>query len=154
MLNDEAQRFAISAEKRGYPRALIMMDLSFAALIDTVIKPYEEDEAFFIDGVPLTRGDVERLKVVEQTPQFAEVYRHVQNDLLGYRGEKEKEISLRHYDAMIADIFRGHGRDVTSLVVRAYGSEVKPSLPQYLPKRDVLVQGAYAVFTELLKALR
>jgi hypothetical protein len=150
--SERDQRFAISAEKRGYGKSLILMDLTFSELIDTVVKPYEEDEPFFIDGVPLVRDEVDKLKIIEQGNDFAGAYGEIRGGL-DRRDMKIRDTTAKHYDVLMADVMRGCGRDVTSLVIRAYATEVKPRIADYLPERKALTQSAFGLFNEWLKSL-
>ena len=62
--------YAAFAEVEDCRRPLLMTGLTFARLVDEVIVPRERGEAFFLDGVEVTRAKVRQLKVVRQGPQF------------------------------------------------------------------------------------
>jgi hypothetical protein len=47
-----------------------MTHLTFARLMDEVVLPYQTDEAFFIDGAPLKRQNLKRLKIIKQQDFF------------------------------------------------------------------------------------
>ena len=128
------------------------MNLTFSELIDTVVKPYEEDESFFIDGVPLKRKDIQRLKVIEQDDEFGSAYHEIRHSL-DSRDMKKRETTAKHYEVLITDLMRGCGKDVTSLVIRAYGDKVWPSVADYLPNRETLIKGAFSLFNEWTKSL-
>jgi hypothetical protein len=51
---NETSLFAIYAEAEGHARPLIQLDLSFARLMDDIVVPYQSEQPFFIDGVPVT----------------------------------------------------------------------------------------------------
>jgi hypothetical protein len=50
---NETSLFAIYAEAEGHARPLIQLDLSFARLMDDIVVPYQSEQPFFIDGVPV-----------------------------------------------------------------------------------------------------
>jgi hypothetical protein len=45
--------FGVIAEKEGLEKSLFMMNLSFERLFDDIVIPYQQEEPFFIDGVPV-----------------------------------------------------------------------------------------------------
>ena len=50
--------FGIVAEVDGRQKQLVLLNLSFGRLIDEIVVPYEEDQPFFIDGVPVTKNKI------------------------------------------------------------------------------------------------
>jgi hypothetical protein len=50
-------------------------------------------------------------------------------------------------------LFRELGEDVTSQVIKAYAAKIKPSLRDYIPKREELIQAALTIFVESIKVL-
>jgi len=65
----EAQ-FGVVAEVEGRTGQLVLLNLPFGRLIDEIIVPYDKDEAFFIDGVPVTRKAIRRIKIIELGQAF------------------------------------------------------------------------------------
>lgn len=59
--------YAVFAEAQGYDKPLVQLGLPFGRLIDDVVLPYESDRPFFVDGAPIQRKDVRRLKIIRQT---------------------------------------------------------------------------------------
>ena len=59
------EKFAIYAEADDYKKPLIVMNLTFALLMDDVVVPYKAGEPFFIDGAPLTLDKIKKLKKSE-----------------------------------------------------------------------------------------
>ena len=57
------------------------------------------------------------------------------------------------YHARVEAILRGNGEDVTSQVLSAFNSTIKPRLKDYLPKKEELIKAALEVFVNQVKAL-
>jgi hypothetical protein len=58
-------RFAVFAEAEGQSKPLILINLTFARLLDDVVVPYQTGEPFFIDGAPLKREKLSKLKIIK-----------------------------------------------------------------------------------------
>ncbi len=71
------RRFGVIAEVEDRKKQLVLLNLPFGRLIDEIIVPYDIDEPFFIDGVPLTRKSVRRIKIVE----LGQGFRHGMSEL-------------------------------------------------------------------------
>ena len=58
-MTEEVQKkeslFGVIAEVKGRNKQLVLLTLTFGRLIDEIVKPYDTDEAFFIDGVPVKK---------------------------------------------------------------------------------------------------
>ncbi|MDO8677969.1 MAG: hypothetical protein Q7R30_05315 [Acidobacteriota bacterium] len=145
-------RFAVYAEVDGQAKALVVTDLTFERLIDEIVVPYHGDEAFFVDGVPVKRQQVRRLKVVHQGPSFAHEKALLYQFLSHGPVERQKVVG-QQYDARLEAIVREHGDDVTSQVLKAYERKIKPGLKDYLPRREELIKGAMEIFVESMKKL-
>ena len=63
-------QFGVVAEVEGRSGQLILLNLPFGRLIDEIIVPYDKDEPFFIDGVPVTRKVIRRIKIIELGQAF------------------------------------------------------------------------------------
>jgi hypothetical protein len=61
------RKFAIYAEATDQQRPLIMTGLTFARLIDDVVHPFEADKPFFVDGAPLMKPKIKRIKILQQS---------------------------------------------------------------------------------------
>ena len=144
--------FGVIAEMHGRSRPMVLLDLPFSRLIDDVIKPFDQDEPFFIDGVPLTRDKIARIKIV----RFGEQYKHAVWELERglNRGENQgQKIYGDQYEVRFEHILRTNTEDVTSQVIKAYNQAVKPSIKDYLPKRDELISAATQIFIQAMKSL-
>ena len=76
------KHFAVYAEKKGYDKPLMLVDLTFGEIMETVVKPHETNNPFRIDGVLIApTSDVVKLKIVEQDANFMTEYRRVKRDL-------------------------------------------------------------------------
>jgi len=146
------QIFAVFAEATGYQRPLVMTDMSFGRLIDEIIFPYETDQPFFIDGAPLKKTNLSRLKVLRQSPSLAGRLADLYNGLT--RGPIEKQrLYGEQYHVRLEALLRESAEDVTAQVLKAFDRTVKPSLKDYLPKREVLIAAAFQFFLESMRNL-
>ena len=79
-MTEEAQQkeplFGLIAEVAGRNKQLVLLNLTFGRLIDEIVVPYDTDEAFFIDGVPVKKNDIRRIKIVSLTEEFQNKYRN------------------------------------------------------------------------------
>lgn len=142
--------FAVLAESKDYDKPLILTGLTFARLIDDVVFPYEESNPFFIDGVPLTREKIKRLKIIKESDwfksEFADLHWRVRRHSVG-------KVIADQYDVRVQALLREAGEDVTSQIIKAYDQKIKPSIKDYMPKREQLVKAAMTLFFESIKAL-
>ena len=145
-------RFGVIAEKRDYPNQLIMTALSFARLVDEIIVPYHTNEAFFIDGVPVTRKDIDRVKIIRLHDSFNQALRNLDIGLNRTSAESRKTYGDQ-YQIRFEHLLRLNSTDITSQVIQAYDQKIKPSIKNYLPKRDELIKGAWSIFVEAMKQL-
>lgn len=148
---DSDALFAVLASKREHDSPLYLQGLTFGRLIDEVVVPYETKTAFFIDGVPVTRADLTRLKIVQQGPEFAERFRDLHYFL--QRGGSNARVTAEDYPMKLAALFRGSGVDVTVQVLNAYEAEIGDRLKDYLANRPQLIEAAAKVFFETIRLL-
>lgn len=144
--------YAVFAEVEDSEHPLILINLTFARLIDDVVFPYEEDKPFFIDGVPLTRKKIKRLKILRQKDHFL----HLFFDLHGgmRQGNKEKQkIYGQQYHVRLEAALREGCEDVTSQIIKAFDAKIRPRLKEYLVKRPELIQATYQAFLTGIKIL-
>lgn len=144
--------FGVIAELEGRPNQLVLLNLTFSRLIDDVVKPYDQDEPFFIDGVPLTRSKIARIKIA----RFGERYENAMFELnrgLTRGDHQNQKIYGDQYKTRFEHILRTNSEDVTSQVIKAYNQAVKPSIKDYLPKRDELISAATQIFVQAMKSL-
>lgn len=99
-MTDAETKFAVVAEKRGHGKSLYLHDLTFARLIDDVIVPYESDKPFFIDGVPLKRDELTRIKIVQQS-QLGHASVQTTLDRYGHLLPETQHIASERLDAQI-----------------------------------------------------
>jgi hypothetical protein len=92
------------------------------------------------------------MKILLQGPgfdaEFAQLNWHLRT---GYA--KDKEIYARQYSVLFEAILRNRCEDVTSQVVKAYKTAIKPSLKEYIPKKEALLQSAVQIFVEGMRLL-
>lgn len=144
--------YAIFAEAQGYDKPLVQLGLPFGRLIDDVVLPYESDRPFFVDGAPIQRKDVRRLKIIRQTDFLEGTIRD-----LHYRMREgalpAQKLYGEQYHVKIEALLRESGSDVTAQVIQAFDRTIRPSLKDYLPKREELISAATKVFLESVRVL-
>jgi len=144
--------FAVIAEVKDNDKPLYLHNLNFARLMDDIVVPYQNKDPFFIDGVPTKSENLKRIKIIQQKESFAELFDDLHNRLrLGM--SSGRRVPAEDYQVKLYALFREAGEDVTSQVIKAYDTKIKPSIADYLPKREELISGALKVFIEAMKIL-
>ncbi len=143
--------FGIFAEAEDFGQPLIMLGLSFGRLLDEIVLPYQEDGAFFVDGVPLKRKNLRKLKILRMRSTFESEFWVFNQRLKGE--EKSARVFGDQYSVRLEALFRENADDVTAQVITAFDRTIKPSLKDYLPKREELIQGALKFFLQNLTQL-
>ena len=138
------------SEVADYQKPLITTGLTFPRLIDDVVLPYQENSPFFIDGVPLTRDNIKRLKIIRQAEEFNKFFADLHWRV---RTGSEKKLFAEQYHIRFEALLREFGEDVTSQIIKAYDQKIKPSIKDYLPKREELTKAAMQFFLEAIKVL-
>ncbi len=144
--------YAVLAETKDSERPLILINLNFPRLIDDVVFPYEEDKPFFIDGVPLTRKKITRLKILRQNDSFLTAFHILHHGMKKGDPERQKFFGQQYHVRLEAALREGC-EDVTSQIIKAYDEKIKPSLKEYLAKRPELIQAANQAFLTTIKFL-
>jgi len=146
------QYFAIYAEAQGYERPLVVLNLSFAKLLDDIVVPYQSNEPFFVDGAPITRDKIRRLKILKVDVHFESALKTFHTKMSRNDTARQK-LYGEQYHIRVEAMLREHGEDVTAQVIKAFDSTIKPTIKDYLPKRQELIQAASKVFIEGMKFL-
>ena len=55
---------------------------------------------------------------------------------------QKQELYAKHYHVHLVALFREAGEDVTSQVLKAYRTAIKPRIKDYLPNKEVLLDAA------------
>jgi hypothetical protein len=145
-------KFGVLAEKKGLEgRSLYLHSLTFGRLMDDVVVPYEKGEPFFVDGVPVNKGNLQRIKIIRQSQNFEGQF----EDLHQYAALPDSAAFVRaaDYPVRLDVLFRGEGEDVTGQVINAFKVGILPRLKEYLPKREELISAALTLFLEGTKRL-
>lgn len=146
------ERFIVWGEAEGHDRPLIMTDLPLARLFDDIVVPYQTGETFFVDGAPVKGKDLKRIKILRAKPHLGDALGNFRIGLT--RAEPQtRKIYGDQYHVRYEAILREHSEDVTAQIIKAYDRAIKPSIKDYLPKREELIQGAIKVFIEAIKTL-
>ncbi len=152
MNTDENQRFAVISEKKNYSKPLYLHDLTFSSLMDDIVVPYQSQTPFFIDGVPVKSDELMKVKIIKQIDDFNYLFSDLHNRLRLGKSSGVR-VTTEEYPIKFEALFREGGLDVTSQIIKAFDLEIKPSLKDYLPKREELIDGAFRVFMETMKFL-
>ena len=152
MIEEKKELFAIFAEVEGHEKPLILSDLTFARLIDDVVYSFKKEEPFFIDGVPATRGKIRKLKILRQKENFPELFIGFHNKLRRAEKAIQKNYGDQYHIRLEANLREGC-EDVTSQIIKAFDTKIKPSLKDYLPKKEELIQATSTFFWEGIKRL-
>lgn len=144
--------FAVYAEAEGHQRPLLQIGLSFARLMDDIVVPYESGEPFFVDGAPVTVPKLKRIKLLKLGADFQDA-RGTFDRTLTRADESLRKLYGQQYVERFEHMLREHSEDVTSQVIKAYNQAIKPSLKDYMPKRQELISSAMTLFVEGVKAL-
>jgi hypothetical protein len=152
--NKKEGLFAIFAETDAQPKPLVMTHLTFARLVDEIVVPYQTDEPFFVDGAPLKKKDLRRLKIIKVRDDFNETF-HDLHRTIRWQGSalQTQQLYAEQYHIRLEAALRESGEDVTSQVIKAFDKTIKPRLKDYLPKREELVKAAMEIFLESMKTL-
>lgn len=149
---EENQSFAVYAEAEGHERPLLQLDLTFARLIDDIVVPYQGNEMFFVDGAPVNAAKLRRIKVLRLRDTFIDE-RERFNSTLTRADVQLRKVYGEQYADRFEHILRENSDDVTTQVIKAYNQVIKPSLKDYMPKREELISAAMKLFIEGVKAL-
>ena len=96
--------------------------------------------------------DLKRIKVLRVKPYLDEALRMFTMGLT--RGEAQiRKIYGDQYHVRYEAILREYSEDVTAQIIKAYDRAIKPSIKDYLPKREELIGAAVKVFVEAMKSL-
>jgi hypothetical protein len=145
-------KFGVLAEKKGMEgRALYLHSLSFGRLMDDVVVPFEKGDPFFVDGVPVEKSNLVRIKIVRQSPSFESEF--AQLHMYAALPDSSAFVRAADYPVRLDVLFRGESEDVTGQVINAFKAGILPRLKEYLPKREELISAALTLFLEGTKKL-
>jgi hypothetical protein len=149
MTTDDEPRFAVQAQKNSLERTLYLQNLTFGQLMEDVVVPYERGDSFFIDGVPVQKKELARIKIVRQAPNFM----HDLDELHFYlkRGGSKNFVPAADYPLRLDALMRKNGEDVTNRILNAYKEGILPRIKDYIPKRQELISAALTLFVEASK---
>ena len=145
-------RFNVLAVRKDNPHPLFQIDLPWQRLMEDVVVPYEAEERFFLDGAPIKATELDRIKILLQTPDFNPVFRVFQREMR--IGElKTRELNAKNYPIYLESILREKCVDVTAQVISAFRTEAKARLSDRLPDRKALWDATFKLAAEGLRTL-
>ena len=144
--------YSVYAEAQGHQKPLLQLNLTFARLIDDIVVPYQTNETFFIDGAPTTADKLVRIKILKIGPHYEHYIQQFNTGLTRLDAQTKKTFGDQ-YSTRFEHILRQNSEDVTSQVLKAFNQVIKPSIKDYIPKREELISAATKIFVESVKAL-
>jgi hypothetical protein len=145
--------YAIYAESEDQSKPLLQLDITFARLIDDIVVPYQSNETFFIDGVPVNAKNLKRIKILKLKETYSSAKAQFEYSLTVHVDHQIRKTYGEQYSIRFENVLRNHSEDVTSQVIKAYDQAIRPSLKDYIPKREELISAATKIFMESIKAL-
>lgn len=146
----EPLQFAVYANVDGHRSPLLALHLPFGRLLNDIVLPYQTERPFFIDGVPVSKAAIQRIKIVQETAGLRRLLGWLHDGMR--RGPIDKQrIFADQYHVRLEAVFReaaDDAPDVTAQIIDAFDRRVKPSLKDYLPKREELISAALSLFLE------
>lgn len=151
-VKEEEKTYGVIAEISGNVKQLVLLYLPFGRLLDEIVVPYDSGETFFVDGVPVSNDKIQRIKIVECGDKFRHGIWELERGMT--RGDaRNKKTYGDQYHTRFEHILRTDTVDVTAQVIKAYNQTIKPSIKDYMPKREELIGAATKVFIEGMKLL-
>lgn len=144
-------RFAVYAFRKANPEPLFQLDIPWAHLMADIVEPYDSGGMFFVDGAAIKATDLDRMKILVVGPGFSQTFGWLNHDLRS--GDvKKKEVAAKNYHVLIEAMLREQCTDITSQVISAFRTAVKPKLSDRLPDKTVLFDAAIKLLIEGTKA--
>jgi len=144
-MTDTEQKYAVLAERKEYEKRLYLHDLDFAALVTDIVTPYEEKKPFFIDGVPVVRDSLLKIKIIKQIATFRQEFDRL-HQLVAYQMSSGHRVPIQDYPGRLDALFRGSGIDITNSLMNAYQEKKKLNLP-----KEELIKGIFTLLAEGMK---
>jgi hypothetical protein len=144
-MHDGELRFAVLAEKEGDIRSLFLHGLTITKLYEHIVVPYEEDKPFFVDGVPLERKTLRRIKIIREDQEFVQDLDRLHNRVQLPRAS-DMHTPIADYPGLLVSLFQERNVDVTSDVINAYREKKKLKLPL-----DELIAAAAQIATAAIR---
>ena len=98
------------------------------------------------------KNKIKKLKIIKQAKHFQEIFTHLHLNLRRASTNIQKTIGDQ-YHVRLEAILREGGEDVTSQVIKAFDTTIRPKLKDYMPKREQLIQATFDVFIQGMKLL-
>ena len=150
--NAAASRFTVFAVRKSHPQVLLQLDVPWERLMEDIVTPFESGELFFIDGAPIRATDLDRMKILVNRPNFGPTFARLHWEMRTTSDAKKKEIMARNYPMLLEALTRENCTDVTSQVISAFKTAVKPKLSDHLPDKKALFDAAIKLVIEGTKA--
>lgn len=144
--------YTVMAIRKHESTQLVMIRLTWERLMEDVVIPYDTGEMFFIDGAPVKATDLDRMKILLQGPRFDPEFRNLHSHLRT-SDLKGKEMYAKQYPVFFNALLQNYCQDVTSQVIKAFRTEVKPRLKDYLPEKKDILDAGVKFFSETFKAI-
>ena len=127
------------------------MDLQWARLMTEIVTPYDSGDMFFVDGAPVKATELDQLKILLNGPEFDRAFAAL-NWNLKHGDAKSRGMHAKQYPTFVEAMLREHCVDVTSQVISAFRTAVKPRLRDHLPDTKTIFDAGIALLVEGMKA--
>ena len=136
--NAADSRFTLLAVRKSSPEVLLQLDLPWERLMEDIVIPFESGEPFFVDGAPVKATELDRMKILVNGPEFSS---HV-NRLHWLMRAGDVHLDASQYHLRLETLTREDCTDITSQVISAFITAVKPKLTDHLPDKKALFDAA------------
>lgn len=151
-MDDSNYMFSVFAEAEESENPLMLTDLTLPRLFDDIVVPYQTNKSFFIDGVPLIKSKIKKIKILKQKDTFENALFKF-NETLTKAKANFRKIYGEQYHIRFEAVLRDNTEDVTSQIIKAYDTAIKPRIKDYIPNREELISAGIKVFIESIKLL-
>lgn len=151
-MDDSNYMFSVFAEAEESEYPLMLTNLTLPRLFDDIVVPYQTNKPFFIDGAPLTKSKIKKIKILKQKDTFENALFKF-NETLTKANANFRKIYGEQYHIRFKAVLRDNTEDVTSQIIKAYDKAIKPRIKDYIPKREELISAGIKVFIESIKLL-
>ena len=150
---EASAKFAVFAVRKSEPTPLIQIGMPFRRLMDEIVIPYESEQSFFVDGAPVKATDLDRIKNLKTTEFFDGTLGDLHWEMRNHGDIKIRDLYGKQYHIRIEALLRESGDDVTTQMISAYRTAIKPKLTDYIPNKEALLTAAVKVYAESIKLL-
>jgi hypothetical protein len=105
----------------------------------------------FIDGAAAKARELDRMKILVNGTGFLGIFSYINEDLRSH-DDKMREVTAKNYPTLMEAMLREHCTDITSQLISACNTALKPKLKNHLSGKSVLFDAAIKLLIEETKA--